>query len=98
MGIVMDMRARLDNLAKLQNLTPELSDRLNRVIEEVRYFDKNSSVASDTTIGDKIGALEGILTQAAGDIPAGTDKLLDELLALTRVRKREASDSQRGGF
>ncbi|MDR2301622.1 MAG: hypothetical protein LBF38_06245 [Deltaproteobacteria bacterium] len=98
MGVVMDMRARLDNLAKLQNLPQDLTAKLNRVAEEVRYFDKNSSVSSDTTIGDKIGLLEGLLAQSAGDVPPGTDKLLDELLALTKIRGREAADAQRGGF
>ncbi|MDR2386216.1 MAG: hypothetical protein LBE80_01355 [Deltaproteobacteria bacterium] len=98
MSLVMDMRARLDNLVKLQNLPPEISNRLNKLVEEVRYFDKNSSVASDAAIGDKITLLEGLLSQAAGDLPPGADQLLDEILALTQVRNRESADSQRGGF
>jgi hypothetical protein len=98
MSVITDMRARLDNLSRLGSVPPELADRLKRVTEEVRYFDKNSSVAADSAINVKIGKLEGLLVQAAGDIPVGADKILDELLALTQVRKREASDSKRGAF
>ncbi|MDR2366931.1 MAG: hypothetical protein LBF58_02290 [Deltaproteobacteria bacterium] len=98
MGVITDMRSRLDNLLKQRALPPELADRLKRVIEDVRYFDKNASVSTDTAIGDKIGVLENAFGQAGGDLPAGTDKILDELIALTQIRKREASDSQRGGF
>jgi hypothetical protein len=98
MGVVMNLRARLDNMAKLNTLSPEISAQLNRVIEEVRYFDKNSSVATDTAIGDKITALESLLAQSGGDTPTTAANLLNEMLALTQIRKREASDGQRGGF
>jgi hypothetical protein len=98
MGLAMELRTRLDNLAKLNTLPPDILERLKRVIEEVRYFDKNSSVASDTTIGDKITQLEAIFAKSAGDAPTGAVALLDEILALTQIRKRESADSQRGGF
>ncbi|MDR0622759.1 MAG: hypothetical protein LBJ61_12945 [Deltaproteobacteria bacterium] len=98
MGIAMDLGARLDSLAKLRTLPPELSSRFNRVIEEIRFFDKNASTASDTTIGEKISQLEGLFSLAKDDVPLGADKILDEIYALTQVRKREASYAQRGGF
>jgi hypothetical protein len=98
MSLASDIRGRLDNLLKLSTLTPELTERLNKIVENVSYFDKTVCVAADSSIGDKIGKLELLLAQTGGDVPEGVGTILEDLLALTKIREREAAEGKRGAF
>jgi hypothetical protein len=94
----LDLLGRLDNILKINKLSPELSAKLTKLCEEVRYFDRHAVVANDNALNQKVTQLEQLFSSAQGDTPQGADSLIEELLALTGVRQREARDSQRGGF
>jgi hypothetical protein len=75
----MEQRARSIH-AKLAGKNPEAARLLEKIIEEIKYFDKNSEVRTDKTITDKLLDLDNIISSpppqasaSAGELPAGTN-------------------------
>ncbi|MDR1297379.1 MAG: hypothetical protein LBO05_08420 [Deltaproteobacteria bacterium] len=93
-----ELLGRLDSVLKLAKLGPEQTEKLKKLCEEVRFFDRKASASSDGVLVQKAAQLERMLSSAGGDSAADAETLLDEMLSLAQVRRREAGDSQRGGF
>ncbi|MDR1658022.1 MAG: hypothetical protein LBT47_10810 [Deltaproteobacteria bacterium] len=91
--------ARLEELLNLGSLSDTVKNGVREIIEEVKYFDRNSKVPADEQISQKVGELVNL---AAITGPAGDDLLkrpevmVEEILALINVRGGQAS--KRGGF
>jgi hypothetical protein len=69
-----DLRTR-NIYIKLKGSYPEAAKVLEKVIEEIKYFDKNSEVRTDKTITDKLLNLEALIEPPTQNetLPQGSD-------------------------
>ncbi|MDR0355766.1 MAG: hypothetical protein LBJ64_08555 [Deltaproteobacteria bacterium] len=98
MGQSLSLLASLDDILKIETLSPELTAKLKKLVEEVRFFDRSAVTSSDKLLSDKAMRLSELIKGAGGDAPPEAGKLIEEMTALAKVRQREGQDSQRGGF
>jgi hypothetical protein len=78
----MEQRARAI-YARLSGKNPEAAKLLEKIIEEIKYFDKNSEVRTDKVIMDKLLDLENIISPlppaasqpSSGELPGGTEAI-----------------------
>ncbi|MDR2140903.1 MAG: hypothetical protein LBR11_03810 [Deltaproteobacteria bacterium] len=92
---VVDLTVRL---AAIRDRLPSCPEReiMEKILEEVRYFNKNVEVAEDGDISEKIDELSKVIPEGRLSPPPEVGAILGELLSLARRRMEMSAIAQRG--
>ncbi|MDR1577300.1 MAG: hypothetical protein LBT86_03570 [Deltaproteobacteria bacterium] len=90
-------QALIGRLSTIKDLWPQSPERvkLEKILDEVRYFNHNVEVDVDSDIAEKVDELDKVATLSQNFSPE-VHRLLDELTLLTKKRGQEAIDARRG--
>jgi hypothetical protein len=96
-GEVADLGARLSLVADRLPESPERK-KLLRLVEEIRFFNRNADVDVDADISEKIDQLDKAAPCGGEPLSPDVGRLADELAVLAKRRNEADKVSKRGSF